>query len=303
MDDNYPKFSALGRYHRDSDAFLSLEAIYDTPKDECPYCRSHDIHPYGYVKSNHRHRYRCGECGHTFVTSVGTLLYRSRMSTQEIRKACDSLNYDMTVRSTAKYMEVSKNTAMRYRRILLSVLQKANDKGVLGGKDVQVDETYVTLSGMINGNRKLRGISRQKAAIAVGVDSEKGLLMDYIGDGHPTTEGLKKNWEGKIREGSIITHDTLHGYAGVFDAAKPEKERWVNSGNKDEERLLDDLNHACSGIKWFLRKHRGITPCHLQLYLDWYRRIETDPQSTGQFEEGVLGNLLPRKTPGSTNNT
>lgn len=135
----YPALSARGRSLSGREETLSLEEIYDRRPKECPYCHSKNVRPHGYTKSNHRHRYICGECRHTFASSIGTIYYRGRIDQNGVRLACDSLNMQMTVRETSKLMKVNKNTAMRYRRLFLGrILERAKDT-MLSGNDVQVD--------------------------------------------------------------------------------------------------------------------------------------------------------------------
>ena len=102
---------------------------------------------------------------------------------------------------------------MRYRSILLGFVEMADKKTVLSGDGVQIDEIYLTLYGMIGKNPKKKGTSNQKEgknSHRNGCD-EQGLPEGYWA-GHPTSKTLKDAWEGKIAEGSTLTHDSLHGY-------------------------------------------------------------------------------------------
>lgn len=295
QDNCYPKFSARWRCSTDRKRYEELEDIYDRCPDECPYCHSRDIRHYGFIASNHRRRYQCCNCKRTFCGSYGTIYYRGRLDQREVRELLDSLVLSTTVVASAKSASISKNTAMRYRRILLRFVQKADEKPVLSGNGVQVDETYVTLHGMVTGKKK-KGISRQKEGIAIGTDSENHIHLKDIGAGHPTSEVLKKTWQGCISDGSTITHDSLHGYKGVFDDSKPEEEKWVDSRNPEEEKELDHINKLCSGIKWFLRKHRGIHKAYLDSYLCWYEIMYNHEPKMTEFEDMVLGDVLQKKT-------
>ena len=130
-----------------------------------------------------------------------------------MRTLLDSFVLSTTVEASAKSVSVSKNMAMRYRRILLRFVEKADEKSVLSGKEVHVDETYVTLYGLV-AEKKMKGISSQKEGIAIGTNSDNRIYLKDIGAGHPISSFPKKTWQGYIAYGSRIAHDSLHGYRG-----------------------------------------------------------------------------------------
>jgi transposase-like protein len=256
---------------------------------------SKSIRRYGFIPSNHRRRYQCKECHRTFAWSYGTIYYRGRLDQREVRTLLDSIVLSTSVIASAKEASVSKNTAMRYRRILLGFVEKADKKPVLSKDGVQVDETYLTLYGMIGNNPK-KGIFDQKEGIAIGTDATNKVCLKDIGPGHPTSKTLKDAWEGKIAEGSTLTHDSLHGYQLAFESSNPRKENWINLLKPEEEKALDHINQLCSGVKWFLRKHHGIRKANLDSYLCWYEILFNLDPSEGEFENMVLGSILQKKT-------
>lgn len=292
---DYPRLSARGRHSADAAREEELEDIYDRCPEKCPYCHGQRFRRYGYVGSNRRRRYQCLGCGHTFSGSVGTVYYRGRLDQREVRLLADMLVSDTTVIGSAKAAGVSRNTAMRYRRLLLGLAEKADRKPVLSGKDVQVDETYRTLYGMIGKERKLRGISHQKEAVCIGTDASGALFLRDLGPGHPDTAALSEAWRGKVGKGSTVTHDGLRGYRTVFDGAEPKEEVVVRSQIPEEEKRLDHVNHLCSGVQWFLEKHRGIRKKNLESYLSWYELLYNADPSAERFEEMVLGNQLQKR--------
>lgn len=94
----------------------------------------------------------------------------------------------------------------------------------------------------------------------------------------------------RVEPDSVVVHDSLHGYRGIF-----ANEVWVKSKVPEEEKKLDRLNHICSGIQWFLRKHRGITRLHLQSYLEWYVMIFGEEHGNRWMEDSLMPGLLQRK--------
>lgn len=140
--------------------------------------------------------------------------------------------------------------------------------------------------------KKKKGISFQKEAICIGTDCSGKIFLKDLKDGHPTMQSLKNTWDGYIANGSVITHDKLHGYSGAFDFLVDKKEITVRSTEPEEEKALDHLNHLCAGVQWFLRKHRGIVKKRLNQYLSWYEnfatRIRRWRNSRGWFSVSIL---------------
>ena len=120
----YPKYSAMGREEERKKEFLAIGLLFDVKPEECPCCHGRHIVRYGHVSSNGRGRYLCKDCHKTFCGSAGTLYYRGRIGQHGIISFAGSLVLNRTVRDSAKAAGVSKNTARRYRRILLLRLRK-----------------------------------------------------------------------------------------------------------------------------------------------------------------------------------
>jgi hypothetical protein len=212
-----------------------------------------------------------------------------------VRVLADSIALGTTVKESAKAAMVNKNTAMRYRKMILALVRNADKKPVLGGKGVQIDETYTTLYNMIGNEKKLRGISHQKEAISIGTDESNHIFLKDLGPGHPTARDLSAVWDGVIGQNSIITHDTLHGYKTVFDSSNPAQEIYVNSQIPEEEEQLDHINRLCSGIQWFLQRHKGIRKTNLDSYLSWYEIMHNENPSLEMFESKIMGSLLQKR--------
>ena len=145
------------------------------------------------------------------------------------------------------------------------------------------------MCGRVRGRRKLRGISCQKEAIAIGTDETGKAVLKDIGFGHPSRIKLRKAWDGIIDKGSTVTHDSLHGYKGALDVSK---EITVNSKIPEQEARLGPVNHLCSGVKWFLRKHNGIRKENLDAYLCLYEIIHNEGPAVKAFTGWLLEGLV-----------
>lgn len=147
------------------------------------------------------------------------------------------------------------------------------------------------LQGKKRKDTKKKGISRQKEGMAIGTDSSGKVVKA----GHPTLKSLRRAWKGRIKEESTVVHDSLHGYKGLFSPSDGRTEVWVKSKVPEQETMLSDLNKACSGLKWFLRKHRGIKKRYLKYYLAWYEFVQNFSPTNTEFEELVFGKYLQKQ--------
>lgn len=287
-------FSALGRYECAKRRDESIKVIYDPEPAECPHCHSHSFIRYGHVRSNRRERYLCKECRRTFVSSEGTAYYRGRLGQHDVRNLLDLLNAGTTIKGAARRAHINKNTSLRYRHRLLRFVKKADRKPVLSGT-AEIDETYRGRSGRTGKHTKKKGISCQKEGIAIGTDGSGKLAVYDLKAGHPTLKSLRRAWKGRIGKGSTVIHDSLRGYKGMFSPSDGRTEVWVKSTVPEQEAMLADLNKACSGLKWFLRKHRGIGKKYLKYYLAWYEFVHNFSPTNTEFEELVFGKYLQKQ--------
>ena len=133
-----------------------------------------------------------------------------------------------------------------------------------------------------------RGISGQKRAIAVAANDAGEVRATDAGRGKPGDEALRKAYGSIVGPGAEVTRDDPHRKGRLVpDSAS---ERKVASTDPEGEGELSAVNSWHSSLKWFLRRHRGIRPAHLQSYLAWWTVLANRPiRSALAFAETVLG--------------
>ena len=104
------------------------------------------------------------------------------------------------------------------------------------------------------------------ACIAIGRDESGHLDLLYVGDGYPTEATLRKAWTGKLGMVTRLTHDDLPCYEDLFSslgvpAASQDFEKSTAPGSHE---AMGPLERSRSGLKWSLRKHRGLNSTWLQ---------------------------------------
>jgi transposase-like protein len=139
--------------------------------------------------------------------------------------------------------------------------------------EIEIDDTWVggTQAG-IRGSRQLKG--RKAALIVVAVEKRKSasgrIRMEVIQDFKATT--LNDFIHRNVIPGSTIYTDGLAGFAGLekngfkhVSRIQPVRTE-LSKGAKSVVPLAD---RAIGNLKqWLLGTHHGVSPRHLQVYLD-----------------------------------
>lgn len=232
----------------------------------CPRCGACGFAIRWGSSDGHR-RVLCRKCGRTSVSTLGTVMYRSRIGPLATRLSAMLLSAGTTLRDTGSLLGISKTTALRYRHLMLGEIAKSPVGQRLSGH-AWVDETYWPLPG----GRDL-GKWWGKAAIAIGRDESGHMSLDFMGMGKPGSDTLSRSWSGKLVGVTRLTHDALMGYEDTsgslgIPGAKQDFEKSTAPGSHG---AMSPIDRSCSGLKWFLMRRRGITARWLPLYLGLYQ--------------------------------
>jgi transposase-like protein len=135
-------------------------------------------------------------------------------------------------------------------------------------REVEVDET------LVGGRHSERRGGRQrdgKALVGVAVEVRGAgsgrLRLQVLADASQDT--LTPWVKSLIAPGAVIHTDGWHGYAKLADAGYEHQPRLQRRRHPDEQKLLPRAHRATSNLKtWLQGTHRGVSPEHLQVYLD-----------------------------------
>lgn len=135
-------------------------------------------------------------------------------------------------------------------------------------EEVEADET------LVGGVREGRHVARrhgEKALVGVVVEVRGpgsgrlrlGVLPDASGD--TLTPWVK----ALVAPGAIVHTDGWSGYKGLAGAGYDHRPRLQRRDHPDAQKLLPRAHRAASNLKtWLQGTHRGVSPEHLQVYLD-----------------------------------
>lgn len=135
-----------------------LAAIREKVNDNtslCPHCKSINVVRNGTNKRTGNQRFLCRDCGKSFSATTGTVLFSLKKS-DEFLRTLECLKTNMTIRESAKSLDVNIKTAFDWRHKMLAALSSYAPK-IVNGK-VQCDETEIPVNqkGCRNLNRKPR---------------------------------------------------------------------------------------------------------------------------------------------------
>ena len=118
------------------------------------------------------------------------------------------------------------------------------------------------------GGVRLRGVSRNQAVIARGVDSEGNRFAFVAGRGHITERECIETYGRHIAEGSTIANDGVKGRVGLIRhlGAKEELRR---SSDPDYHKAMQPIDSFCSEIEHWTEVHRGSRTEYLGLNVAW----------------------------------
>jgi transposase-like protein len=231
----------------------------------CPRCGG------GAAGAEHRrHLWQCKCCGHQASVTAGTVMHKPRTP--------------LTLWFWAAYLVATHTpgiSAVRLQRQLgisryetaWLILQKlrramvAPEREPLRG-EVEVDET------LVGGVREGRHVARrhgEKALVGVIVEVQGTgsgrLRLQVLADASRDT--LTRWIQDLVAPGAIVLTDGWPGYGKLAGAGYDHKPRLQRRDHPDAQKLLPRAHRAASNLKtWLQGTHRGVSPEHLQVYLD-----------------------------------
>lgn len=234
-------------------------------KLKCPRCGSAD------VKANGSTRFLCHGCGRTFSRSTSTVMSSKKLAADKLWLMVNMMVNGCKLKAISDAVGISSRTAYVWRMKVCAVAFEIQKSAMLSGK-VWIDEKLVPVNeGMLyrkTGRFRLRGVSRNQAVIACGVDSEGNRFAFVAGRGHITERECIETYVRHIAEGSTIVHDGIKGHAGLIRRLSA-KEELHRSSDPDYHKAMQPIDSFCSEIEHWTEVHRGSRTEYLRLNVAW----------------------------------
>jgi len=276
-----------------ADTLEGLVAKWERPP-VCPDCSSTDVWLDGSTNQG-RARYQCPKCGNRFSALTGTVFENAKLPLHKVMKIVEVMCHNASLRLIELTCEVSHSTAFLWRHKVFSTVSCWQDKVVLAGR-VWIDEMYFSDTRIEKkpGERRRRGLSKDKICVVVAIDSRGKALAVVSENGKPSTKRINKALEKHIEEGSTIVHDCEKAHNALVKKLELVDERYkANAADPVYLEQMKLVNHLCSWIRRYVERFACMKSENLQSYLDWFiylHRVHRDEEKW-PVEERVVRHL------------
>jgi transposase-like protein len=231
----------------------------------CPVCGGGEI-----GAEHRRHLWQCRRCGRQTSVTAGTVMHKTRMpltlwfwaaylvSTHGPGISALQLQRQLGI---SRY-ETAWMILHKLRRAMVApereplTAEVEVDEGFLGGRDTD-----------LRGSRQRNGKPLVGVAVEVRGNGSGRLRLQLLPDA--SAASLTPFVSSSVAAGAIVHTDGWAGYSGLGSAGfehQPHKQR---ARFPDREWVLPRAHRALSNLKtWLQGTHHGVSPQHLQIYLD-----------------------------------
>lgn len=262
---------------------ISKTASFEKDECNCPHCLGGNIVKNGHTKTGVQN-YKCKSCNKRFNDLSLTIFSCSHLTYEQIEKFLQCFKDKVSLRKTAKRMNVNKNTVHLLRLKIIDSFKETRQNMKLSG-EIESDEIYksINLKGTKPDNMprfskqrmskgtSIRGINRHKVCIESAIDENDNMFLEIVGTGPITSDMVKNSLGLKLGKVKKLITDCKSSYEKLANE-KHLNIKQVKSGCYTDEdgNSLANINSVHSGLTTFLSSFRGVSTKHLQGYLDWY---------------------------------
>lgn len=257
---------------------LASENTSDIP--DCPYCSSTKAIRYGH--KCRKQRFRCKQCGRTFVTTTHTIMSQSHFSETVWQEVISDTVRGNSIDYSANKLNINHRTLFDMRhKILLALQELPETKHVLLGGVSELDETFVLecykgkplpetverKARKHGAKAQKRGISNEYVCICTGIERKGNAYVATVNRAKPDAKELSDLFAEHIAMGSLVLCDGLKSYHSLPTATgctvkdchelTPEEKHFFN---------LNTVNGLHSFIKRLYNFYRGVATKYLNRY-------------------------------------
>lgn len=245
----------------------------------CPLCSHAEFARWGSTKAGVQ-RYRCGGCRKTFTNLTGTPFNRVHDKTKLLENA-GCMKQLLSVREAAEQLGVHRNTAFRYRHLMMPFLEKHQPVELSGV--AEADEAFFRRSykGQKSGlprpahkrgtRASKRGISREQVAVLTAISRGSRNSFIAILPSVPNAANVEAALRPVLRQDAVLVSDSASAYKTAAKALGVVVRQIPRGTHKLGPYHIQNVNALHSRIKDGMRPFRGVATKNLPLYLAWFR--------------------------------
>lgn len=261
-------------------AKILLESQDTTGIPDCPYCSSTKVIRYGHKCG--KQRFRCKQCGRTFVTTTHTIMSQSHFNEAVWQEVISDTVQGNAIGYSAKKLGINHRTVFDMRhKVLLALQELPETEHILLDGVSELDETFVLecykgkplpeaagrKARKHGAKAQKRGISSEYICICTGIQRKGDAYAATANRAKPDAEELAGLFAGHIAQGALLLCDGLKSYHSLSASAGCT----VKDCHEltEEERNFFNLN-TVNGFHSFIKRryefYRGVATKYLNRY-------------------------------------
>ena len=122
---------------------------------------------------------------------------------------------------------------------------------------------------------KKRGISNEQVCVATALDRQRNLIIELLCTGRMTSDELKKLYNNRIGEDSILCTDSHKSYMQFAEDMELEHKRIKRGKHKEDIYHIQHINSLHSSLKRWMNRFNGVATKYLGNYMKWFKWIDT----------------------------
>lgn len=248
----------------------------------CAHCGGVAVVRFGY--SAGQQRFRCKDCGKTFMALTGTSMQRLREREKWVVYA-ECLSRGMTIRASAEAVGLTVDRSFRWRHRFLAFLAEQRPAGLTGL--VEADETIFRRS--FKGQRKglPRAAKKRGGSAPEGTEGERVSVLVAMQRGsrratdHILSDGSAATMTAALRPvlafDAVLSTDGNPSYRVVAATLGIEAGQFVASYDGpggDGVWHVQNVNAYDSRLKGWMVRFHGVATKYLHHYLGWRRLLD-----------------------------
>lgn len=254
----------LGSYRAADTVFEKLK---EQSPEACPDCGVIDnIIKYGQT-TNNRQRFKCSDCGRTFIKNYDLPFYHSHYSEETWKSFFSAMIRGATLTELAEMYDINIETAFNWRHKLLWVIRQLEEQTVLAGR-IWADETNVRQN-----KPGIPGGDSGQISLLAARDYEMRTVIKPVSDSpNATGYSLNQTLRGHVyTEDSTLVTDRTDSYNKFCRENSVGHESFES---KNERLAMIDWLH--SHFKNWFRQFRGVGTRYLSNYCAWYTFLRSN---------------------------
>lgn len=250
--------------------------------ESCPYCNSEKFIRSGHY-GNGIQRYKCKECGRRFSPLTNTIFEDRKIPISEWIEYLLHLFEFHSIKTSARDNRNADTTGKYWLIKVFSVLEDIQNDVKLRG-NIYIDEMFFSVikrETVTKDNKALRGISRNKIAVAVGFDNHRHYILKVEYTSKPSDKSTWEAYGSHIVPGSHLIHDGEKSHGILIRKLNLTSEVYstdLTRGMPDSDNPLYPINRIHYLAKRFMREHGGYNRDNLQDWMNliWFLLSEPD---------------------------